>query len=72
MVKSVRLVVMVEPEFQKRVNTMSEKTGVPYSEVVRRSLETWLATGEMPPMQPAAAQLATLKGGKRSAAKRKA
>jgi antitoxin component of RelBE/YafQ-DinJ toxin-antitoxin module len=42
------LTVMVEAEFQERVKAQAEKLGVRYSEVIRRALEVWLLTGEMP------------------------
>ncbi len=48
MVKSKQMLVMVEPEFYERVKQKSQETGVPYAEVVRRALEVWLETGELP------------------------
>jgi hypothetical protein len=48
MTKSKMLTVMVEPEFQERVRRKTEETGIPYSEVLRRALEVWLETGELP------------------------
>ncbi len=51
------LSIKVEPEFHERLKLRSEETGIPYSEVVRRALELWLTTGEMP-------KLLQQKGGK--------
>ncbi len=46
--KTAKIAIMVEPAFRDAVNRKSEEMGIPYSEVVRRALETWLETGEMP------------------------
>ncbi len=48
MVKSKQMLVMVEPELYEKVKRKSRETGIPYSEVVRRALELWLETGELP------------------------
>ena len=57
MTKTKLLNILVEPDFHERIKRKSEETGVPLSEVVRRSLEVWLETGELP-------KLPEKKGGK--------
>ncbi len=46
--KEKRLTVRVDDLFYQQVIDKSKETGIPYSEVLRRSLEVWLTTGEMP------------------------
>lgn len=48
MVKTQAINVLVEPEFHERLKRKSEEMGVPISKVVRRALELWLETGELP------------------------
>ncbi len=48
MAKTKVLNILVEPEFQERIRRKSKETGIPYSEVVRRALEVWLETDELP------------------------
>lgn len=71
MVKDSKITVLVETKFRNDLATKSAETGVAISEVVRRALEVWLITGELPKVSTIAAQPATpKKGGKRSAAKK--
>jgi antitoxin component of RelBE/YafQ-DinJ toxin-antitoxin module len=69
MTKDKMLTVLVEAEFQERVKAQSEKMGVRYSEVVRRALEAWLITGEMP-IVPTESKPTKAKGVKRSKTKK--
>lgn len=64
MVKTARFLIPVEADFHQQVKAKSAETGVPVSEVVRRALEAWLITGELPTVptneaQPATARKAT-------------
>jgi len=48
MPKSDIINVKIEPEFHKQLRRKTEETGIPYSVVIRRALEVWLVTGELP------------------------
>lgn len=69
MTKDKMLTALVEPDFQKRVKAKSAEIGVPYSEVIRRALEAWLITGEMP-IVPTESKPTKAKGVKRSKTKK--
>ena len=40
--------VKVEPEFHQALRRKSDETGVAVSVVIRRALEVWLVTGDLP------------------------
>lgn len=48
MAKTQNLVVKIDHDMQEALRRKSQETGVPVSEVVRRALEVWLETGELP------------------------
>ena len=46
--KTKLIAIKLSPELHSQIKRKSEETGVPYSEVVRRALEVWVETGELP------------------------
>jgi len=48
MTKTQAINVKLEPEFHEQLRRKSEETGVAVSVVIRRALEVWLVTGELP------------------------
>ena len=48
MAKTKSVNVLLEPEFHEQLRRKSEETGVPLAVVIRRALEAWLVTGELP------------------------
>ena len=44
------MTIVADEELYLRVKAQSEKTGIPFSVVVRRALEHWVATGEIAPI----------------------
>jgi predicted DNA binding CopG/RHH family protein len=46
--KTKLIAIHISPELHSQIKSKTEETGTPYSEVVRRALEVWVATGEMP------------------------
>lgn len=56
--KTQSITVRLDPDLYQRVIEKSEETAVNYSEVVRRALENWVATGIVPARvaSPAAAK----------------
>jgi hypothetical protein len=72
-VKDRLITVKVESAFWDRLNSKSIETGIPYAVVVRRSLERWVNTGEIPPAQEESPKATKTKPGKpKSSTKAKA
>lgn len=46
--KTETITVRLDPDLYQRVIAKSEETAVNYSEIVRRALENWVATGTVP------------------------
>jgi len=54
--KTKLIAIKLSPELHRRIKSKTKETGVPYSEVVRRALETWVETGELPKSPKSAKQ----------------